>query len=141
MEATELDLFGQPVLPIKDRRGRPAYAKSTENQRLVALLIARGWTQQRVADYLGCDHKTLRKHFSRELQRGADIIEAEALQVCYAKMRQGNSAAIGRMFDLIDQGKAAPPQPKEDKPEPLGKKERLTMEAGEPTGDWGNLLQ
>ncbi|MBD9571743.1 hypothetical protein [Ensifer sp. ENS08] len=146
-EGLELDLFGKPIAPIKDRRGRPSYAKVAENQELVTVLRCAGWNHERIARYIGCDEKTLRKHFSRELDAGADIVEAEALMVTYKRMRQGNSVATGRILDLADKAQLAAPQrrqpAKDPKPEKLGKKAQLDEDAktGHQNSDWGNLLQ
>ncbi|RKD61672.1 helix-turn-helix domain-containing protein [Rhizobium sp. WW_1] len=141
----QVDLFGDPVLPIKDRRGRPSFAKSKENQELVSLLRAAGWTQARIAKYIGCDEKTLRKNFSRELEHGLDMIEGMALEVTFKKMKLGNSVAISRIFDVIEkQGKPAVPlQPKPEKEERLGKKETANREAqtAHEGTEWGTLLQ
>lgn len=139
------DMFGQPILPIKERRGRPSFGKSKENQELVCLLRAAGWTQHRIARYIGCDEKTLRKNFSRELEDGADVIEGMALEVTLKKLRSGNSVAISRIFDIVEKkGRpAVPVAPKPERQEPLGKKETLEQEAHtahEGTG-WGSLLQ
>lgn len=143
----EYDLFGKPIMPIKDRRGRPSFAKNNENQELVCLLRAAGWTQARIAGYLGCDEKTLRKNFSRELQDGADQIEGMALEVTLKKMKSGNSVAISRIFDIIEkQGAPAVPIPRSPEKTPdekLGKKEAADRDAhtaheGTP---WASLLQ
>lgn len=143
----ELDLFGKPIEPIKDRRGRPSFGKSKENQELVCLLRAAGWTQARIAAYLQCDEKTLRKNFSRELQDGADQIEGMALEVTLKKMKSGNSVAISRIFDIIEkQGAPAVPipiSPEKTPDEKLGKKEAANRDAhtaheGTP---WASLLQ
>lgn len=145
----DLDLFGAPVTQIRERWGRPSFAKSKENQELVALLKAAGWRQAKIAAYLGCDEKTLRKYFSRELEHGDYLIEGMALEVTLKKMRSGNSVATGRILDLVDRGRAAVPfdagaRPAQDadEPERLGKKEianRDAQTAHEGTG-WGALL-
>lgn len=140
----ELDLFGAPIGQIRERWGRPAFKKTKENQELVALLRADGWTQERIAAYLGCDVKTLAKHFSRELQYGVDLIRGMALQVTLQRMRQGNSVATGRLLDLtLDAAAAAVPiVPKAEKPRKLGKKAAAALEAEtahEGTG-WGEIL-
>ncbi|WP_411033830.1 hypothetical protein [Shinella sp. BYT-45] len=144
-DAVTYDMFGLPMLPIKDRRGRPSYAKSKENQELVTVLRTAGWNQERIARQLGCDVKTLRKYFSRELDAGADIVEAEALMVTYRKMRQGNSVATGRILDLADKAQMALPQRRQpaEKPVRLGKKEQADVDArsGHENNEWGNLLQ
>lgn len=144
-ETGEVDLFGAPVTAIRERWGRPAFAKTKENQELVALLRAAGWKQERIARYLGCDEKTLRKHFSRELEMGTDLIEGMALEVTLKKMRAGNSVAVARILDMVDnKGHPAPPSPKPtaQKPEKLGKKETADIEArtAHEGTEWGSLL-
>lgn len=141
----ETDLFGAPVTQIRERWGRPSFGKNKENQELVALLRAAGWKQSRIARYLQCDEKTLRKHFSRELADGADLIEGMALEVTLKKMRSGNSVATGRIFDIIDRGRIEPPAPSENpepKPEPLGKKAQADIDAqtAHQGSSWGNIL-
>lgn len=148
-DEVKVDLFGQPILPIKDRRGRPSYKKSSENQMLVTVLRAANWSHERIARILGCDEKTLRKYFSRELDAGADLVEAETLMVNYQKMRQGNSAAIGRLLDIVGETALASPHAPRKSPEKpvkepkLGKKEQLVEEAhvGHRSTGWSDLLQ
>jgi hypothetical protein len=144
-QSDDLDMFGFPSSPIKDRRGRPSFSKSRENQQLVALLRAAGWNQARIAGYMGCDEKTLRKNFSRELRDGLDLIEGMALEVTFAKMKAGNSVATSRIFDIIEkQGNAAVPiAPKVEREEPLGKKASADLEAqtAHEGTEWGTLLQ
>lgn len=147
-DEVKYDLFGQPIQPIKDRRGRPSYSKSPENQVLVTVLRAANWSHERISRILGCDEKTLRKYYSRELDAGADLVEAETLMVNYQKMRQGNSAAIGRLLDIVGETALAAPhgsrktqeKPKEPK---LGKKEQLVEDAhsGHRATGWSDLLQ
>lgn len=141
----ERDLFGAPVRQIRERWGRPSFAKTTENQRTVALLVLKKWSQARIAAHLGCDEKTLRKHFSRELRAGADLIEAQVLEVLYSKMRAGNMGAVKRMLELAEDARAAPPPKRaDDETEadaPRGKKEETAAAARTPGAAWGNLLQ
>lgn len=142
----DLDLFGAPVDQIRDRWGRRSFAKSEANQRLVATLKAAGWSQMRIARYLDCDEKTLRKHFSRELSAGADLVEGQALEVLIGQMRQGKLSAVKRTLDLVEANRAKLPEtprpeaPAEDKPERLGKKELLDRAARQPGSGWGGLV-
>lgn len=140
--ARDFDLFGAPVRQIRERWGRPSFAKNRDNQELVALLRSAGWTEGRIAQHLGCDVKTLKKHFARELARGADLIEAMALQVNFQKMREGNSVAIGRMLEILNRGHAEPPAASKPKEEKLGKKEMANIAAAtaHENSGWGDLL-
>ncbi|MGR3498785.1 MAG: hypothetical protein ACU0E9_07825 [Limimaricola soesokkakensis] len=140
------DLFGAPLDQIRDRWGRPSFKKTPENQRDVATLKAAGWSQMRIARFIGCDEKTLRKNFSRELQAGADMIEGQALQVLVAQMRQGKLPAVKRVLDLVEDNRSAGLAPQAPAPEAepeapkLGKKEQLALDAAKPTQGWGRLL-
>ncbi|PYB71280.1 hypothetical protein [Rhizobium wuzhouense] len=144
-----VDLFGQPVQALRDPRGRKSYKKSPENQQLVSVLRASGWTHERIAAVLQCDEKTLRKHFSRELEVGKDIVEAETLMVNYSQMRQGKSGAIARQMKILEHTslqqprKSEPKVPREPKKETLGKKAQLESDAhnGLRSSSWGDVLQ
>ena len=142
-DPVEFDLFGAPVTQIKERWGRPQYKKTQQNQLLVSTLKAAGWSQARIATYLRCDIKTLRNHFSRELQAGSDLIEGQALEVLVSQMRQGKLSAVRQVLALTEKGRAAPPPAPEDHPEApekLGKKEQLDQAAQTPPSTWGSLL-
>ncbi len=143
-QPVEVDLFGMEVVPIKDRRGRPSYKKDKENQSTVSVLRAAGWSQSRIARYLGCDEKTLRKHFSRELDFGADIVEAQCLEVLYAKMRQGHNKSANDLISRAEKGHALPPAPpKAEKETKLGKKAQADLDAqtGHEGTEWAGLLR
>jgi hypothetical protein len=69
--------------------------------------------------------------------------------VNYQKMRQGNSAAIGRLLDIVGETALAAPhgarkaQEKATKEPKLGKKEQLVEDAhsGHRATGWSDLLQ
>lgn len=146
------DLLGDPVDQNREGWGRPGFEKTDKKQEIVTVLKAAGWTNERIARHLGCDVKTLRKHFSQELTQAADAAEAEALLTIHRRMKEGNVSAASRVLVLAEKGKAAPPPPKspqqdeagEDEAQgdpKLGKKERQSEAAKTPTGSWGDLLQ
>ncbi|PHP68193.1 hypothetical protein CSC94_05950 [Zhengella mangrovi] len=140
-----VDLFGAPISQIRERWGRPSFRKDKENQRLVALLRAKGWSHKRIAGYIGCSEPTLRKNFFRELQAGADMIEADLLQVLYTKARAGNVGAVNKLLDHLELNPAFGGDDRkkldeEDKPERLGKKALLEREAQEPPSGWSDTL-
>ena len=138
----EKDLFGKPLLPMKDPRGRKSYSKSKENQELVIDLRAGGMTLDKIAIVLGCDEKTLRKYYSRELNEGAILVEAEALRVMMHKMRTGNMSATKLVLEMagLQNTPAKKNKPAESKPTPLGKKALLQKDASEVPAGWGDLL-
>jgi hypothetical protein len=136
----ETDLFGNPLLPMKDPRGRKAYAKSKENQELVLDLRAGGMTHGDIATVLGCDEKTLRKYYSRELNEGAILVQAESIRVLVRKMRMGNMAATKLVLEMASLQNAPAKKPRVDKLEPLGKKALLDKGAADVPQGWGGLL-
>ena len=99
------------------------------------MLRAAGWSQERVAGYLGCDVKTLVKHFSRELIAGADIVEAMALQVLMHRMREGHAGSVRTLLnDVLRRGRAAPPNLQ--KP---GKKSLASLAATSMPSRWADI--
>jgi hypothetical protein len=139
----EFDLLGDPVRDIRDPRGRPSFAKNKENQLLVIQFRAVGWSQEQIATFMGCDAKTLRKHFSRELDNGALFMEGMAMQALVKQMLSGNVGAAKKVLE-ISQAANAPrgkgTEKTEAKAPKLGKKEKIVGEARTPPSGWGDLL-
>lgn len=135
------DLFGNPALPLRDPRGRPQYAKSKENQLLVISLAARGWSAEQIGPFMGADPKTIRKHFSRELEHGALFLEGMAMQVLVKKaIGEGHAPSVGKLLEMTE-ARTAPKSPRAPAKAPsLGKKQVLAGEAKTPPQDWGDLL-
>lgn len=141
MAGKDFDLFGNPVEPLRDRRGRPSFKKTKENQDFVAVRAAAGWTQENIASALGCDPKTLRANFSRELHGGALIIEGLCLDVLLQKVRSGHTPSVNALQARLDRT-ANPPAPKkpEQPQEPeLGVKAKRLQDAAKPDLDYGEL--
>ncbi|OWU77609.1 helix-turn-helix transcriptional regulator [Marinibacterium profundimaris] len=144
--ADGFDLFGNPIEPIRDRRGRPTFRKDKQNQDFVAVRAAAGWTQAAIAEALGCDEKTLRKYFSRELSGGALMMEGICLDVLLRKVREGHTPSVRALQDRLDRVAAQPAPGKgrgaddgAEKPAPMGKKEQRLADAAEPAADYGDL--
>lgn len=137
-----LDLLGDPVQAIRDPRGRPSFGKSKENQLLVISLRGAGWTQSMIATYMRCDEKTLRKHFSRELDAGALFLDGMAIQVLVKKMLDGHVGATKEIREIAAAGNAPRKPGDVDKAKAalLGKKEQLVKDSQQPPKDWGDLL-
>ena len=135
-----LDLLGDPVRPLRDPRGRPAYAKNKENQLLVIQYRGMGCTEAEIATLMGCDPKTLRKHFSRELDHGALFLDSLMVQVLVKKALEGNvgaAKAVREMTQARAQKGAGKPVPKVSA---LGKKAITEQQAKVPPQAWGDLL-
>ena len=62
-----LDLFGVPVPDNHGERGRPPHIPTPESQNQVRLLVAWGWTDQRIAQAQRISVPTLKKHYFSEL--------------------------------------------------------------------------
>jgi len=134
------DLFGNPFVPLRDRRGRPAYKKTKENQDFVSVRAAAGWSHLRIAEALGCNDDTLRKHFSGELENGAMIVEGVMLDVLMLNVRRGHVPSVRALRDQIKT--AAPKAPTKkvtDIKDPVGKKLSRVAEAQEVPDGYGDL--
>ncbi|WP_417723966.1 hypothetical protein [Salipiger sp.] len=152
----DLDLFGNPVLPLRDRRGRPSFAKTPENQDFVAVRAADGWAHSAIAEELGCDEKTLRKHFSRELKCGALVMRGLALDVLLKRLRAGHVPSVRALQAMLAEGVAAPApgrgksaaegaedgEADDETPTPrLGKKEQRLADADQPAPGYDELYK
>lgn len=151
--AQQVDLFGQPILPIRDRRGRPSFKKDKTNQDFVAVRIAAGWSQGRIAADMGIDEKTLRKHFSRELENGRVFIEGLVLDVLLKQVREGKSAGIRQLREMLEE--AGPQAPRSGRraqagvddeddagaAQPLGKKEQQMQDAQQVPPEYGDIFE
>lgn len=148
--AEGVDLFGQPLLPMRDRRGRKSFRKDKENQDFVMVRIAAGWSQKRIAENMDIDEKTLRKYFSRELEMGATFVDGVMLDVLMRKVREGHTPSIRQLQDrLREAGPAAPRRgprstdedsDEDEKPTPLGKKELARLEAQKVPDNYGDIF-
>lgn len=126
---SDVDLFGDPVQPRREGRGRPEHVWSRENSNKVLLAFARGMTVKEAATAIGVSVPTLRKHYSSEVaQRDAAAIRFEMVQLSRlnTKAAGGSVAAekeLGRRIEkarLDDLSKSmAAPAPG---PERKGKK-------------------
>ncbi|TPW28601.1 helix-turn-helix domain-containing protein [Martelella alba] len=146
------DLFGNPSLPIRDRRGRKSFRKDKENQDFVMARAADGWSQKRIAEDMGIDEKTLRKYFSRELEYGPTFVRGMMLDVLMKRAREGHVPSIKLLADWHkDAGPQAPRNARPDKgaekdedgeeaPSRLGKKEREALEAQDVPDNYGEIF-
>jgi predicted transcriptional regulator len=145
---TERDLFGRAIEPLRERRGRPSYKKSEENQRFVEVRAAAGWTHEMIAQDMGIDSDTLRKHFSAELELGRVKTEGMMLDVLLRKAREGHVPSVRELRERIE--RAAPKAPRRAKSghadegqteqKPLGKKEAALEAARQVPGDYGDIF-
>ena len=135
MGGDEFDLFGNPVRAGKGRRGRPAFEVTPRLRNKVKLLLALGWSSDRIGKAIEASVATLKRHFRAELKaRDAmrDRLEADRLMAVYELAEKGNVGAH-RQFDKMlarndlmeierqmGRGEKDKPEPAAEKP---GKKE------------------
>lgn len=100
----------------------------------VMLLMARGLSEQTIADVIGVSHMTLRKHFHTEITGGRERKIAENMERLDRAAAKGNVSAM----KYLDSQFAL----RESKAEPVGKKEQANREAQTAHEDtsWGNIL-
>ena len=93
-DSGSVDLLGDPLRELPDKRGRRKLRFSAEVYERVEVLAAGALTQDEIADALGLSAPTLRKYFRPELARGLGRQKAEQLALLAAAARKGSVAAI-----------------------------------------------
>lgn len=138
-----LDLFGEPYAPNMQKRGRPPHVPTLKTANKVKLLLAVGWSNERIAGAIGIALPTLRKHYSSELKAREmmrDRLEARRLEVCVDQANAGNVGAMRLLSQLLDRQDAMGASDRvgarqsEPKGEKLGKKEERQNAARGITG-------
>ena len=153
MEAN-FDLFGHPVPDWKGKRGRPPYETTETDRNKIKLLLALGWSIERMANGIGVSPATVKRYFRAELkQRDAmrDRLDARRFELAMEQANAGNVAALKELGKMIERSdlmsaddrlRRAQETRKPAKEEKLGKKE-LQREAARTAGEgssWGNDL-
>jgi hypothetical protein len=69
-----LDLFGHPLRDWSGRRCRPPYEATEKDRNKVQLLLAAGWSNERIANAIGASLSTIERHFRAELNPLAAFI-------------------------------------------------------------------
>lgn len=134
------DLFGDPVPANWGKRGRPEHVASQLNRNRVSMLVALGWSNERVAAAMFVTQPTLRKHYFSELKHRAvarDRLDAHLAMKLWDQVQAGNVGAMKEFQkllernDLMQYGQTSRP-PQADKPQKLGKKEEALLSAQKP---------
>lgn len=114
--------------------------------------VAAGWTHKRIAEDMGIDEKTLRKHFSRELENGAVFVDGLILDVLMKRLREGHAPSIRQLRERLSAAGPLAPRNKasgnddddddevEEKAAPLGKKEQRLQDAQVIPDDYGDIF-
>jgi predicted transcriptional regulator len=147
--AMDRDLWGDPIPPPEERRGRPKHVPSETTRLRVRVLRAVRKTDREIAEAMGFSEPTLRKHYRRELDGALSQLRAELLVRLWKEVEAGNVSAMKEFrkelekADLVEACRkfdgAEPPEPRKPK---RGKKEEA-MAAAETAGagsEWGDDL-
>ncbi len=151
----DVDLFGDPYLLPNGKRGRPAHVWTLRNSNKIKLLLAIGWSNERIAGALYVTQPTLRKHYFSELKARMimrDRLDARRFEQMMDAANDGNVSAMKALDKMIEKsdlmlmaGKFDPApekKPIEAKTKPLGKKDQQLIDAqtaGEGSG-WSSDL-
>lgn len=148
----DFDLFGQPIPEWKGKRGRPPYQPTEKDRNKIKLLLALGWSIERMANGIGVSSATLKRYFRAELKDRLamrDRLDARRFEIAMEQANAGNVAALkelGKMIErsdqmLIDARLRGDDRKPEKEPE-VGKKE-ARKEAAKTAGEgsaWGSDL-
>ena len=128
-------MFGNPVRNRKGLRGRPAFEVTDRNLNKVKLLLAAGWSIDRIANAIQCSVATLRRHFRfvlTEREKMRDRLEAERMMLAMEQAAKGNVGAMrqfGQLLDRNDRMEADRALAAKPKAEPVGKKVQARVDA------------
>ncbi len=99
------DLFGHVVREGFGKRGRPPYEPTEKDRNKVKLLLALGWSNDRIGNALGVSGKTVGRYFSPELKAREmmrDRLDARRFEIAMDQAIAGNMSALKLLGDLID---------------------------------------
>ena len=99
------DLFGNPVRDGYGKRGRPAFEATEKDRNKVKLLLALGWSIERIANGLGISPATLKRYFRAELKGRAamrDRLDARRFEIAMEQANAGNITALRELAAMID---------------------------------------
>lgn len=149
----KFDLFGMPIPEGHGKRGRPSHIPTTETINRVKMLLAFGWSNERIAGALKLSQPTLRKNYFQVLeQRSAarDQMEAARALKLWDLAMAGNVGAFKELARVIEKNDAMVAarayrgdDDDETKPEKIGKKEQaqIAAEEAEQSDAWGDDLK
>lgn len=153
------DLFGNRVQERFGARGRPPYERNDQDENKIKLLLALGWSNERIAHAIGISLPTLRKNYFQVLkvrQRQRDMLDAARAMKLWDLSMGGNVGAIKEFGRLMERNDAmlaeqsfrnddrpsAPTAPNVERADRMGKKEQaqIAAEAAESSETWGDDL-
>jgi hypothetical protein len=149
------DLLGDPVPDGWGKRGRPQHIATHQNRNKVIMLLAFGWSNERIAKALGITPPTLRKNYFRELRirdEARDRVDAALATMLWKQAKGGSVAAVKEFRALAAENDlmaghrsfyGVRDQIEQKEPPKLGKKAEAAI-AAETAGadtEWGDDLR
>lgn len=129
----EFDLWGDPIPPREERRGRPAHEVTDEKRKRIKVLRALNKTNDEIAAAMGISERTLRTKYLPELRGGLAQLRAEALVRLWTLAEAGNVSALKEFLRQTERADLAAPQPTTRAPAArLGKKDQAMADAALP---------
>ena len=159
------NLWGDPVYRIKRVRGRPPFEWTEENSFKVSMLLAAGWTNERIAGTVldprtgkPISVPTLQRYFRSELDvrgQARDQLLAKQMMVAAQSAFAGNVGAQRLLVQLMEKNdlallearhrrkpdEAKPEEPVNSPPPPVGKKAQRIQAAQDMPSDYGDIFQ
>ncbi|MDR3474444.1 MAG: hypothetical protein P4M09_22575 [Devosia sp.] len=134
------DLLGDPIPDGWGKPGRPPHIATDRNRSKVIMLLALGWSNERIARSLSITPPTLRKVYFRELRvrdEARDRLLGSLFTRCWEGVQERNVGAIKEFQRMLERNDLllGVPSVTRDKPkaEPkLGKKEQAQRDAQSP---------
>jgi predicted ArsR family transcriptional regulator len=105
MDYPQVDLFGNPYDPGGRKQGRPEHKPTEESIINVMVLIASGQTNKEIANTLGLDVKTLRRHYDHLLKQRSVMFDRLKSKLRTEQIRlglAGNAAALSNAIKMLD---------------------------------------
>lgn len=160
-------LWGDPIYRNAAKRGRPAFEWTQENSHKVSMLLAMGWTNERIAGTIldprsgkPISTPTLKRHFRSELDvrdQARDQLMAKQLMAAAGQAFSGNVGAQRFLQALIERNdmalldhrhskkggkksEAAPDAPAPLANDRLGKKAARLVAAQDIPDDYGDIF-
>jgi hypothetical protein len=75
----------------KDLGGRPIFKPTPEQEKVCSLGVGFGLTHVQIGKLVGCDPKTLRKHFGHALETGRERLTMDIGSQLYKKAMNGDT--------------------------------------------------
>jgi hypothetical protein len=138
-DAIAYTLWGDPVYRVGRKKGRPPFERTEENAHKISMLLACGWSNERIAGVVldprtgkPISVPTLKRYFRSELQvrdHARDMLRAKQLMAAADQAFKGNVGAQRLLDQLVAKNDATlqSAMPADRKPaarvQPKGKKE------------------